>query len=223
MVETRTHETIGDIDYDAFGRPTRPALAILSYYGFAFAGGTLDADTGLLHLGARDYDPETGTWIQPDPIRFGGGDPNLYAYVAGDPVNSVDPSGLARISPALLNFLKLGRATPIIGAFATAGITAAQRSDRTGSAFFVPVLASFGRGVLEGGVVLGAPALLAGTTFATALPIIIGIAVAFAAVEAAQAIIESRFDNETCDLDAAEQSGFIKGGGAALAAGAKLL
>jgi len=30
-----------------------------------------------------------------DPIRFRGWDVNLYGYVLGDPVNFVDPEGLA--------------------------------------------------------------------------------------------------------------------------------
>jgi len=30
-----------------------------------------------------------------DPIGFAGGDTNLYGYVLNDPVNMIDPSGLA--------------------------------------------------------------------------------------------------------------------------------
>ena len=48
-----------------------------------------------MRFGARDYDPETGRRTAKDPIGFGGGDSNLYGYVVGDPVNLVDPSGLA--------------------------------------------------------------------------------------------------------------------------------
>jgi len=33
-------------------------------------------------------------WTAKDPIRFRGGDVNLYGYVLGDPVNFVDPMGL---------------------------------------------------------------------------------------------------------------------------------
>lgn len=32
------------------------------------------------------------------PIGFGGGDTNLYGYVAGDPINGIDPSGLSSIT-----------------------------------------------------------------------------------------------------------------------------
>lgn len=41
----------------------------------------------------RDYDPKTGRWTAKDPIRFRGGE-NFYAYVANDPLNLVDPTGL---------------------------------------------------------------------------------------------------------------------------------
>jgi len=36
-----------------------------------------------------------GRWTAKDPIRFAGGDGNLYAYVGGDVVNRVDPEGLS--------------------------------------------------------------------------------------------------------------------------------
>ena len=45
-------------------------------------------------FGARDYNPAIGRWTAKDPIRFGGGDTNLYGYVPVDPVNMKDPSGL---------------------------------------------------------------------------------------------------------------------------------
>jgi len=61
---------------------------------FGFAGGLYDSDTGLTRFGARDYDPETGSWTIKDPIRFDGGDTNLYGYVLNDPVNLYDPLGL---------------------------------------------------------------------------------------------------------------------------------
>ena len=41
----------------------------------------------------RYYNPEIGRWTSKDPIRFNGGDTNLYGYVLTDPVNKIDPLG----------------------------------------------------------------------------------------------------------------------------------
>jgi RHS repeat-associated protein len=71
------------------------ASSTISWIPFGFAGGLYDPDTGLVHFGAREYDPEVGRWISKDPIRFDGGQTNLYVYVNNDPVNRRDPSGLA--------------------------------------------------------------------------------------------------------------------------------
>ena len=84
------------IEYDAYGNviaDTNPDLEI----PFGFAGGLKDEHTGLIRFGYRDYDPATGRWTAPDPIGFAGGDPNLYGYVLGDPVNWVDPHGLESV------------------------------------------------------------------------------------------------------------------------------
>ncbi len=42
---------------------------------------------------ARDYDAHTGRWTSKDPIRFAGGDSNIFGYVFSDPVNFIDPTG----------------------------------------------------------------------------------------------------------------------------------
>jgi len=87
------------LDYDEFGN-----VILDTYPGFqpfGFAGGFYDRDTNLVRFGARDYDAWTGRWTAKDPIRFGGGDTNLYGYVVDDPVNVTDPSGFAGMAPKL--------------------------------------------------------------------------------------------------------------------------
>jgi hypothetical protein len=42
---------------------------------------------------------ESCYWTAKDPIRFDGGDTNIYAYVGNDPVNRIDASGLAFSNP----------------------------------------------------------------------------------------------------------------------------
>jgi RHS repeat-associated protein len=77
--------------YSSFGEVTGTGL---EWMPFGFAGGIYDGDSGLVRFGARDYDASVGRWTSKDPIRFESGRANIYAYVASDPVNRRDPSGL---------------------------------------------------------------------------------------------------------------------------------
>ncbi len=67
---------------------------------FRFQGQYYDAETGLHYNGQRYYDPKTGRYLTPDPIGLAGG-VNPYVYVGNDPVNLVDPWGLAPGEPYL--------------------------------------------------------------------------------------------------------------------------
>lgn len=61
-----------------------------------FVGGTIDASTGLTHLGAREYDSAIGKFISVDPI-IDYTQPqqiNGYAYANNSPVTHADPSGM---------------------------------------------------------------------------------------------------------------------------------
>jgi RHS repeat-associated protein len=95
VVNAATGAIAQEMDYDEFGNVTRDTLP--GFQPFGFAGGVYDRDTKLLRFGARDYDPEAGRWTTKDPIRFAGGDPNLYGYALGDPVNLTDPLGLTTL------------------------------------------------------------------------------------------------------------------------------
>ncbi len=92
IINSTSGEIAQRIEYDDFGAillDTNPG-----FQPFGFAGGLYDSDTKLIRFGARDYDPEVGRWTSKDPIRFGGGDTNLYGYVSNDPINWWDPTGL---------------------------------------------------------------------------------------------------------------------------------
>ena len=60
---------------------------------FGFAGQYTDSETGFLYMLHRYYDPATAQFLGVDPAVDVTGQP--YQYVAGDPVNSTDPNGLA--------------------------------------------------------------------------------------------------------------------------------
>jgi RHS repeat-associated protein len=84
---------VKQINYDSFGNvisDSNPSFAV----PFGFAGGLYDPDTGLVHFGARDYDPGTGMWTAKDQLLFNGGDTNLYGYCLADPINPIDSLGL---------------------------------------------------------------------------------------------------------------------------------
>ncbi|GIX17125.1 MAG: hypothetical protein KatS3mg119_1311 [Rhodothalassiaceae bacterium] len=63
---------------------------------FGYTGAIRLPGTDLLHMRARVYATELARFLEPDPIGFASGQVNLYAYVGGDPINGVDPSGLRR-------------------------------------------------------------------------------------------------------------------------------
>jgi RHS repeat-associated protein len=67
--------------------------AVAFNFNLRFAGQYYDLETGLHHNIFRDYDPQTGRYVQSDPVGLLGG-LNTYAYVASDPIGLIDPAGL---------------------------------------------------------------------------------------------------------------------------------
>ena len=82
--------------YDVFGAVRSQTGASDTYW--RFAGEQTDAATGFQYLRARYYDPGTGRFLTRDPLRGTALNPqthNPYAYGLNNPVNRVDPRGLA--------------------------------------------------------------------------------------------------------------------------------
>lgn len=92
VVNTTDGSIAQQLDYDAWGKVTLDSNP--GFQPFGFAGGLYDQDTQLTRFGARDYDAQVGRWTAKDPIRFEGGDSNVYAYVGGNPVYYYDSTGL---------------------------------------------------------------------------------------------------------------------------------
>jgi len=78
---------------EEFGVPTATAGSITQ--SFQYTGEERDAETELLYLRARSYDPIVGRFLQRDKLRpISPPTLNFYAYVENNPIRFTDPSGL---------------------------------------------------------------------------------------------------------------------------------
>ncbi len=107
------------LEYFPFGEIWVDERAESELTPYLFSGKELDDETGLAYFGARYYDPRQSQWVSADPIlenllvpgalaqadlspqpfRLPG---YTFAYVGNDPVNLVDPTGLAKMSGSLI-------------------------------------------------------------------------------------------------------------------------
>ncbi|KAF0206997.1 MAG: RHS repeat-associated core domain-containing [Actinobacteria bacterium] len=94
--------------YDVYGNPgsvattgtaTIPAAvaaAIANANPLRYAGYCYDGFSGLYYCSQRYYDSATAQFITKDPAKADG-EESAYQYCGGDPVGSVDPSGLRSV------------------------------------------------------------------------------------------------------------------------------
>ncbi len=80
-----------EYEYNAFGKIDVESN-INTSNPWQYCGEYKDSETGLIYLRNRYYDPETGRFINEDPIRSGG---NWYSYASQNPVMFFDMFGLA--------------------------------------------------------------------------------------------------------------------------------
>jgi RHS repeat-associated protein len=89
------------------------------------SGGIKDVNRGLVHFGARWYDPTTGTWTQQDTLDspLDPANANRYAYAGDDPINASDPTGASSLDCEVLKGIVAVRSLVSGGAFVYAAFT----------------------------------------------------------------------------------------------------
>jgi RHS repeat-associated protein len=90
LVTSSTGTSQATYTYDPYGGLASSTGSITN--PFRFCGQYQDAESGLYYLRARYLDPSTGQFISTDPRVSETRSP--YAYVAGNPLNQIDPLGL---------------------------------------------------------------------------------------------------------------------------------
>ena len=93
-------QMVEQYSYDVFGQPilknaTGTVIADSAYGNrFLFTNREWLASVGVYDYRNRSYLPSEGKFMQVDPLRFYGGDIDLYRYVHNNPTNLIDPTGL---------------------------------------------------------------------------------------------------------------------------------
>ena len=118
LLTDNTNAPVWQLPYSAFGnnKPTgilkatpNPRAALTNNpvllrataataFNLRFPGQYADDDAGNFYNYFRSYQATQGRYTQGDPIGLGGG-LNRFAYVRGNPVSKVDPTGLKATSP----------------------------------------------------------------------------------------------------------------------------
>jgi RHS repeat-associated protein len=101
IARTSDHHPVWRWDPDPFGTaaPNPNPYGLGTFiYNLRFPGQYYQAETGLNYNYFRDYDPQTGRYLEADPIGLGGGI-NPYIYTAANPISNIDPLGLCDQDP----------------------------------------------------------------------------------------------------------------------------
>ena len=153
LVTNASGTTQATYTFDPYGNLTASTNPGSITNPLRYGGQYTDAESGLVYLRARYYDPGTGQFITGDPAVASTLSP--YGYVGGAPVNGSDPSGLcfpvcwqggANLAGGVLNTVTLGHAKAILGALGQGG----KVNDCSG-AFKAGEVAGMVPGLFDGG------------------------------------------------------------------------
>jgi len=87
-------QVVGRYEYDSYGNLLLASGPMALINRYRYSGKEYDPRTRLYYYGYRFYDPLWQRWTSRDLIEELGGI-NLYGFVGNDPINFVDPYGLA--------------------------------------------------------------------------------------------------------------------------------
>ncbi|MGE5783808.1 MAG: RHS repeat-associated core domain-containing protein [Myxococcales bacterium] len=96
-VSSELVERTGYLPFGARENDYRPSRWNGFREDYGFTGKEEDVQVGLVYFGKRYLSPQLGRWLSADPLAIhapGRADFNLYAYVSGAVLKSVDPVGL---------------------------------------------------------------------------------------------------------------------------------
>jgi RHS repeat-associated protein len=105
LLTNSSGEVVGKCSYAAYGTPTCEGSEKTP---LGYDGQYTNADTGLVYLRAREYDPATGQFMSVDPLKVLTDEP--YGYAGDDPLNKWDPSGLVFGIPGTPSWSEVGGA-----------------------------------------------------------------------------------------------------------------
>jgi RHS repeat-associated protein len=88
LITGATGTVTGKCTYSAYGTPTCEGTTATP---LGYDAQYTSADTGLIYMRARVYDPATAQFLTVDPFEAITGEP--YSYAEDDPINKFDPSG----------------------------------------------------------------------------------------------------------------------------------
>ncbi len=94
-ITNNSNVIINTYSYPPYGTLVDQKETIKQPFKYVGQYGVMTEANGLYYMRARYYDPATGRFISEDPAGFKGG-LNLYAYVGGNPVIEIDPTGLVK-------------------------------------------------------------------------------------------------------------------------------